>query len=98
VNEEDTRGVKTMQIEFEERHIKQLQAIAERQHRELSEVAQEAVEEYIGRHADRDEFSQKIQRFMQEHAQLLSELAKDDGPTTVSTTRIRANKDKPLVE
>jgi len=69
-----------MQIEFEERLIKQLQAIAERQHRDLSEVAQEAVEEYISRHADRDEFSKKVRRIMREHAELLNALAEDDGP------------------
>ncbi len=69
-----------MQIEFEERLIKQLQAISERQHRDLNEVAQEAVKRYIDQQSENERFDALIDRIMQEHTELINALAKDDGP------------------
>jgi predicted transcriptional regulator len=63
-------------IELEERIARVLERIAEQQQRDLRDIVHEAVEQYITRQAQAEDFDTAIKRIMGEHAWLLDELAK----------------------
>jgi predicted transcriptional regulator len=65
-----------MQIEVDERTYQQLEAIARAQGRDVQQIAQEAVEQYLARQIEAHDFDALIDEIMEEQAWVLNELDK----------------------
>lgn len=58
--------------------LKQLEEIAENEHRHVNDVAREAISLYLTKRAEEKQFRDDVQRIMNGHRWLLDELAKND--------------------
>ena len=64
-----------MEIHVDGRLVSLLEEIAALQHREMADILQEAVEQYLSRQRAK-EFDADVRRIIEEHRWLLDELAK----------------------
>lgn len=65
-----------MVVEFNEQLMHQLEGIAAKKQRDVNELVEEVLEQFVNYETDREAFRAKVRRHMQEHAWLLNELAK----------------------
>jgi predicted transcriptional regulator len=63
-----------MDIQLPTRIVLQLQEIARQQEREISDILQEAIAEYVERHTSETTFRAETQQVIEQHRWLLDEL------------------------
>ncbi len=65
-----------MDIQLKDRIVLQLQEISREQTREISDILQDAIEEYVEKHTNETKFRATVQGTMTRHKWLLDELKK----------------------
>jgi predicted transcriptional regulator len=68
--------MKAMTLRLNETEYERLRTVAFVEDRAVTDVIREAIHEYIQRKASQDGFRASLERAMQEHTQLIADLAK----------------------
>ena len=72
-----------MVVKLNEQLVHQLEGIAAKKQRDVNELVEEVLEQFVNHETDRDAFRAKVRRHMQEHAWLLKEFAKGSEPDNI---------------